>query len=78
MEALKNSFERLKQVIISSNPNPWYGAMTQALNDFETEFNAHLASLTPAVSEPAISEPEVAVKTTKKKTEPTTTPAPTE
>ena len=71
METLKNSFERLKQVIVSSNPNPWYGAMMSALNEFETEFNAHLDNLTQVVS-----EPEVVVKTTKKKAEPTTpTPA---
>lgn len=70
MEALKNSFERLKQTIVSSNPNPWWGIMMSALNEFETEFNTHLDSLTQVVSEPEAT----VVKTTKKKATENTTP----
>jgi hypothetical protein len=58
MESLKNSFEHLKNVIISSNPNPWYGAMVDALGSFENEFNQHLTTISPTikVEEPAVIE----------------------
>lgn len=49
MESLKNSFEHLKNVIISSNPNPWYGAMIDALSSFENEFNQYLESKEPTL-----------------------------
>ena len=67
MESLKNSFEHLKNVIISSNPNPWYGAMVDALGSFENEFNQHLTTISPTIKieepvvieEPIIEEPVI-------------------
>jgi len=58
MESLKNSFEHLKNVIISSNPNPWYSMMIDALNSFENEFNQYLESKEPLVKEHII-EPTI-------------------
>ena len=58
METLKNSFEHLKNVIISSNPNPWYGAMVDALGNFENEFNQHLTTISPTI-EVVVEEPTV-------------------
>jgi UDP-3-O-[3-hydroxymyristoyl] glucosamine N-acyltransferase len=67
MESLKNSFEHLKNTIISSNPNPWYAMMIDALGHFENEFNQHLATVSPTIKveepvvieEPIIEEPIV-------------------
>jgi len=79
MESLKNSFEHLKNTIISSNPNPWYSMMIDALGGFENEFNQHLATVNPiikveepvvieeptVVEEPAVVKKPVVKKTTK-------------
>jgi UDP-3-O-[3-hydroxymyristoyl] glucosamine N-acyltransferase len=79
MESLKNSFEHLKNTIISSNPNPWYSMMIDALGGFENEFNQHLATVNPTikveepvvieeptvVEEPAVVKKPVVKKTTK-------------
>jgi len=76
MESLKNSFEHLKNTIISSNPNPWYAMMIDALGHFENEFNQHLATVSPTIKaekpvvveepivieEPIIEEPAVVEK----------------
>ena len=62
METLKNSFEHLKNVIISSNPNPWYGAMIDALGSFENEFNQHLTTISPTIEEPTIVEEPIVVE----------------
>ena len=62
METLKNSFEHLKSVIISSNPNPWYAAMIDALGNFENEFNQHLTTISPTIEEPTIVEEPVVVE----------------
>jgi len=67
MESLKNSFEHLKNTIISSNPNPWYTMMIDALGHFENELNQHLATVSPTIKveepvvieEPIIEEPTV-------------------
>jgi len=82
MESLKNSFEHLKNTIISSNPNPWYAMMIDALGHFENEFNQHLATVSPTIKaekpvvveepivieEPIIEEPAVVEKPVVKKT----------
>jgi hypothetical protein len=87
MESLKNSFEHLKNTIISSNPNPWYSMMIDALGGFENEFNQHLATVNPTIKvekpvvveepivieEPIIEEPAVVEKPVVKKTVKTTT-----
>lgn len=64
METLKNSFEHLKNVIISSNPNPWYGAMVDALGSFENEFNQHLTTISPTikVKDPVVIEEPTVVE----------------
>jgi UDP-3-O-[3-hydroxymyristoyl] glucosamine N-acyltransferase len=61
MESLKRSFEHLKNIIVSSNPNLWYAMMMEALGHFENEFNQHLATISPTikVEEPIIEEPTV-------------------
>jgi UDP-3-O-[3-hydroxymyristoyl] glucosamine N-acyltransferase len=67
MESLKRSFEHLKNVIVSSNPNLWYAMMMEALGHFENEFNQHLATISPTIKveepvvieEPIIEEPIV-------------------
>ena len=62
METLKNSFEQLKSVIISSNPNPWYTAMVDALGNFENEFNQYLTTISPTIEEPTMVEEPVVVE----------------
>ena len=62
MESLKNSFEQLKGVIISSNPNPWYAAMVDALGNFENEFNQYLTTISPTIEEPTVVEEPVVVE----------------
>ncbi|CAB4138504.1 hypothetical protein UFOVP331_75 [uncultured Caudovirales phage] len=62
METLKNSFEQLKSVIISSNPNPWYTAMVDALGNFENEFNQYLTTISPTIEEPTVVEEPVVVE----------------
>ena len=64
METLKNSFEQLKSVIISSNPNPWYAAMVDALGNFENEFNQYLTTISPTIEEPVVVEESTAVEET--------------
>jgi len=67
MESLKRSFEHLKNIIVSSNPNLWYAMMMEALGHFENEFNQHLATISPTIKveepvvieEPIIEEPIV-------------------
>jgi hypothetical protein len=61
MESLKRSFEHLKNIIVSSNPNLWYAMMMEALGHFENEFNQHLATISPTikVEELIIEEPIV-------------------
>jgi len=80
MESLKRSFEHLKNIIVSSNPNLWYAMMMEALGHFENEFNQHLATISPTIKveepvvieEPIVEEPivveEPVVKKTVKKT----------
>jgi hypothetical protein len=58
MESLKRSFEHLKNVIVSSNPNLWYAMMMEALGHFENEFNQYLESKEPLVKE-HITEPTI-------------------
>ena len=66
MESLKNSFEHLKNTIISSNPNPWYAMMIDALGHFENEFNQHLATVSPTieVAEPVVIEEPIVEEST--------------
>lgn len=73
MENLKQSFEHLKTTILSSNPNPWYGMMVNALNEFESEMNRYLS--TTSTPEPTLTQNDVTSgdeskpkKTTKKAT----------
>lgn len=35
MSLLYEKFRKLKEVIISANPNPWYSIMVQAVNELE-------------------------------------------
>jgi len=64
MESLKNSFEHLKNTIISSNPNPWYAMMIDALGHFENEFNQHLATVSPTikVEEPVVIKEPIVIE----------------
>jgi hypothetical protein len=64
MESLKNSFEHLKNTIISSNPNPWYAMMIDALGHFENEFNQHLATVSPTIEELTIVEEPIIEEST--------------
>jgi hypothetical protein len=64
MENLKQSFEQLKITILSSNPNPWYSMMVNALNTFELEMNRCLS--TTSVPEITLDENDVVVEKPKK------------
>ena len=66
MESLKKSFEHLKNVIVSSNPNLWYAMMIEALEHFENEFNQHLATVSPTVKveEPVVIEEPIIEEST--------------
>ncbi len=64
MESLKRSFEHLKNVIVSSNPNLWYAMMMEALGHFENEFNQHLATISPTikVEEPVVIKEPIVIE----------------
>jgi UDP-3-O-[3-hydroxymyristoyl] glucosamine N-acyltransferase len=66
MESLKRSFEHLKNIIVSSNPNLWYAMMMEALGHFENEFNQHLATVSPTieVAEPVVIEEPIVEEST--------------
>lgn len=62
MKSLKQSFENLKSIILSANPNPWYGLMVSALDHFENKLNQYLPQDT--TPEPVMEEtlPELAME----------------
>ena len=69
MSLLHEKFRKLKEVILSTNPNPWYGFMVQAVNELEAVLPAEevftpapIVEIIPTVEEietPTVEETEV-------------------